>query len=250
MIDLTKAEQEFINYTSQYANVSEKIEYKIQHTKRVESLAKTIAEKLDLDEENIKLAMLIGLLHDIGRFEQIKRYDSYYDDKVDHADLGVEILFKDNIIRKFIEADQYDTIIYKAVKNHNKYQIENNLSKEEELHAKIIRDADKIDILNDVCNKTFSSIYNKEDISDQNFSDKTYENIMHKKLVDAKNMETDLDHWILKVGFIFDFNFKISLQMVKESGCIFKFIDRIQTNREDTNIKLQNVKKMITEYLA
>ena len=37
--------------------------------------------------------MLIGLLHDIGRFEQVKVYDTFSDiDSIDHADYGVEIL--------------------------------------------------------------------------------------------------------------------------------------------------------------
>lgn len=57
---------------------------------------------LGLDQDEIDLASLIGLLHDIGRFEQLKRYNCFIDSKtIDHALLGVQILFDDNLISKF-----------------------------------------------------------------------------------------------------------------------------------------------------
>ena len=45
-----------------------------------------------------------------------------------------------------IFTEQYDCIIYKAINNHNKFEIERGLSERELLHCKIIRDADKLDI--------------------------------------------------------------------------------------------------------
>ena len=45
-----------------------------------------------------------------------------------------------------VDQDKYDELIKIAVKNHNKYKIEDGLTQEQELFAKIIRDADKIDI--------------------------------------------------------------------------------------------------------
>ena len=47
------------------------------------------------------LAYLIALLHDIGRFEQIKRFNSFDDRNVDHATLGVQVLFDEGMIRQF-----------------------------------------------------------------------------------------------------------------------------------------------------
>ena len=55
------------------------------------------------------------------------------------------LLIKD--IRKYIENDKYDEIIRKAIKNHNKFEIEKRLTEKELIFAKIIRDADKIDII-------------------------------------------------------------------------------------------------------
>ena len=251
MIDIEFAEKEFANYASKYIDGNDKIIYKIQHTKRVQDFAKKISESLNLEEENIKLAILIALLHDIGRFEQIKRYNSFNDvTTVDHADLGVQILFTNNYIRKYIATDKYDSVIYKAIKNHNKFEIEENLNYTELLHSKIIRDADKIDILNEVCKRPFETVCNEADISNQNLSDKIYEDIMNKNVVNVKEAQTDLDRWILKIGFIFDINFKYSLNVIRENKTIFKFIDRIHTDRKDTNEKLQNIRKLIDSYFT
>ncbi len=76
-----------------------------------------IAEDLNLTSEEAVLAQLIALLHDIGRFEQLRIYNTFRDiDSIDHAELGIKILFKDGIIRNFIKETKYDDIIYKAIK--------------------------------------------------------------------------------------------------------------------------------------
>ena len=135
MIDLEKAEKIFDEYVSHYDDNDAKTVLKKHHTKRVQKEAKEIAEYLKLAEEDRQLAELIGLLHDIGRFEQLKRYHTFSDrNSVDHAELGLEILFQDGYIRKFIEDEQYDSIIYKAIHNHNKYKIEEGLTEKELLH--------------------------------------------------------------------------------------------------------------------
>ena len=123
------------------------IDLKIRHTYGVVELSEYIVKDLKLSDEDISLAMLIGLLHDIARFEQAKEYGDYRDYvTLDHADLGVKILFEDGLIRKFVNDNKYDSIIMKAIKNHNKLCIdETDMNDRELLHAKIIRDADKTD---------------------------------------------------------------------------------------------------------
>ena len=146
MIDFNQASVIFKKYLQDYDLEYGKIELKIRHTYGVVNASEYIAKELSLDDENIELAKLIALLHDIGRFEQIKKFDCFIDNKnIDHAILGNEILFKNNLIRTFIKDTQYDNIISKAILNHNKLSIEDGLTDKELLHAKIIRDADKTD---------------------------------------------------------------------------------------------------------
>ena len=122
-MNLINAEKEFEKYVEKYDSKNPKIDRKIKHSYRVIDVAEDIAKSLKLTEEDITLAKLIALLHDIGRFEQIRIYNTFSDkDSIDHADFGVKVLFEDNLIRNFIKEDRFDNIIYKSIKNHNKYK--------------------------------------------------------------------------------------------------------------------------------
>ena len=47
---------------------------------------------MECSREDVELAELIGLLHDIGR-EQIRRFHSFEPGTMDHAVFGAELLF-------------------------------------------------------------------------------------------------------------------------------------------------------------
>ena len=111
MIDMLMAKKAFADYVKSYDIQNDKIKLKVEHIERVSQIAKKLATKLELNKEDVALAELIGLLHDIGRFEQIKRYNTFNDKKsVNHGEFGVHILFnqKDGIIRNFVKDTQYD----------------------------------------------------------------------------------------------------------------------------------------------
>ena len=120
---------------------------KVIHTYKVVENSKTIATMMNLSEEDIALAELIGLLHDIGRFEQVKRYGTFNDPKsVDHAKLGSSILFSEGKIKEFIvDNSEYD-LIKSVIENHNEYRLPENISNRCKTFSNILRDADKIDI--------------------------------------------------------------------------------------------------------
>ena len=250
MINLSQAKEEFEKYVKPYGRDNVKICRKIEHSYRVIKVAEQIAKTLKLEEEDLELAKLIGLLHDIGRFEQIRIYDTFSDkDSIDHADLGVKILFEDGLIRKFIEDDKYDNIIYKAIKNHNKYAIEDGLDEKELLHAKIIRDADKTDIyevyIRDI-ESNENAIFNYDNISKEKISDKVLEVVKEHKLVDRYYTVNEADRYVAALAFIFDFNFKKGLELVKERQYITKLINRVRT--ENNEEEMEVIERNILEY--
>ena len=94
----------FAEYVRNYDPSDEKIKLKIDHTYRVAGLCQSIAKSLNLSEADVDSAWLLGMLHDIGRFEQIRRFGTFSDaDSVDHAEFGADLLFKEGLIRKFAE---------------------------------------------------------------------------------------------------------------------------------------------------
>lgn len=121
MIDIQKAKQELKKHVEEQKIENPRVANKLDHILRVSEISKKLATELNLTEEQIKLAQLIGLLHDIGRFEQYKIAD--ITKKFNHGEAGVELLKKDNYIRKYIEENKYDEIIYTAVYEHNRYEM-------------------------------------------------------------------------------------------------------------------------------
>ena len=86
MINIKKAQEEFINFLNSYDDKSKLgFELKQKHTYRVMKLSKVIAEKLNLSKEEVMLSKLIALLHDIGRFDEITFFNQFNIDKFDHA---------------------------------------------------------------------------------------------------------------------------------------------------------------------
>ena len=72
MIDFSKSLEVFKEYLKDYDIENGSIKLKLRHTYEVVRKSEYIASRLGLNKENTELAKLIALLHDIGRFEQIK----------------------------------------------------------------------------------------------------------------------------------------------------------------------------------
>ena len=80
----------FDKYVSNYDLSNELIKLKYDHSYRVMELSIKYAKELEFSESDIELCKIIGLLHDFGRFEQLKVYNTFDDNKsIDHADYSV-----------------------------------------------------------------------------------------------------------------------------------------------------------------
>lgn len=246
MIDLGNAKKEFKNYVNNYDLNNPNIKRKVDHSLRVMDCSKKIAENLNLNEEQTKLATLIGLLHDIARFEQWRRFETYNDKKsIDHGDLAVEILEENNFIRKFIEDDKYDKIIKVAIKNHNKYKIE-GLEGEEFLQAKIIKDADKIDIFYQLVTQYFKPV---DVVEKQEISEDFLEQFKQEKCILKKLNQTELEGLVLVASFIYDIYFDYSLKIIKDEKYIERMFAQFNFKNEDVIEKINFVVSQAQNYI-
>lgn len=155
-----KALEAFKEYSDLYDTSDFKIKLKIDHTYRVADIAARIAESVENADPDF--SWVLGLLHDIGRFEQLTQYGTFKDaDSVDHAELGADILFNDGLIENFPDIsiaeagadvsgrksiDGWKGIAETAIRLHNKLALPDGLDKTTELYCNILRDADKCDI--------------------------------------------------------------------------------------------------------
>lgn len=256
MINIEKARIELINHIDGLNLDNPRVEMKREHSIRVAENCKKIAIALNLTQEQIELAELIGLLHDIGRFEQYKIFDKNTESKVldvtnkfDHGKAGVEVLKKDNYIRKYVKEDKYDKIIYTAIYEHNQYELSKGLPEAEELFSRIIKDADKLDLMYEGVEVYWQTPEWIQKIEEGRLSEKMLENFYNYKLADNRNRKSEVDQILKIASFVYDINFKCSFDVIKKNDYISKMIDRFNYQILETKIELKKVKNIANKYL-
>lgn len=251
-IDMDAAYCAFRNYIAVYDPENPKIALKIAHIVRVARKSRLLAERMNLPREDVVLAELIGLLHDIGRFEQIRQYNTFKDsDSVNHGLFGCQILFGANgMIRCFSPTNKYDDIIYTAIINHNRAFIHDaeSMGERELLHAKMIRDTDKLDIFQVQLEEPNIALFEKEDISGDVLTPALYEDFCKEKLVDyALRSGSAPDSLVCTHGYVYDLNFDESCAMAVEDGYLAQMAD-ISFDDEWTTEKMHEARDKSMAY--
>lgn len=228
MIDLIKAKSVFNSYLKQFDLNNDKINLKLIHTYEVIKTTEYICDYENITGEEKDLACLIALLHDIGRFEQIKRYNSFDDRLIDHGMLGVKLLFEEGMIKDFIDDRNYDLIIKEAIENHSLYSIKDNISPDSIKQALLIRDSDKLDNFRVKNIETINTLFSisEEAFLNQSMSNNIIEDIKNHRLILKDNRHNEVDMWVSYMAFIFDLNYEASYRYLKETNYITRNMSR------------------------
>lgn len=211
-MDVTRLVDEFLDYVNMF-DMNDDIKLKKEHSIRVMKLNTKYAIKLGFDEHDIELAGVIGLLHDIGRFGQLSKYKSYDDYNIDHADLGVKILFENNLIKKFWDNEEDYEIIRFAIQNHNKFTISDCDDERMLKHAKLIRDIDKLDI---IYLFGFLGVKNLKPVKEE-INPKIIEMLNNNQMVFKTLVNSVNDNIILMYAYVFDVNYDVCLDEFKNN---------------------------------
>ena len=251
-IDRKRASDAFREYTSHYNVQDDKARLKIEHTWRVAQLCERIAQSLEMTEEEQDLAWLAGLLHDVGRFEQLKRYGTFIDaQSIDHAKYGAEILFSSGRIRDYISDSEEDELLCTAVAWHSAYRIPEGLDERTARYCNILRDADKIDILKVNVDFPLEEIYNvsTQELRSCQVSPEVMTAFYEEKAVLRSLKKTAADHLIGHVSLVYELVFPVSLRIVQEQGYLGKMLSFASDNPV-TREQFAAVRTHMEAYLA
>lgn len=205
-----------------------RVEIKRNHSERVAELSGIIAASLNLDRSEIALARAIGLLHDIGRFPQLLKYNTF-DDAVseDHSRMAIEELERVGLLQGL--TGETAATVRSAIFHHNKEEIPRDLTDSERLFSKIVRDADKLDILQTItdyyenpsqeANHTLS--WNVS--PGRGISEDVVFAVKNGKMVRKDFIKTREDLKVMQLSWVYDLNFMASFRILS-SG---QFVDRI-----------------------
>lgn len=238
----------FAEYTSHYDNANEKIHLKVEHTYKVAEICQRIAATERQTEADINLAWLLGMLHDVGRFEQLRRFGTFIDSvSVDHAEYGADLLFKEDKIRDYISDTGEDHLIETAIRVHNKYRLPSELSERETLFSNILRDADKIDILRVNVETPMEEIYDvtTKDLKNAEVSPVVMKAFEEHHAVKRDLMRTAVDHLVGHIALAYELVFPISLQIASEQG----FLEQMMNFQSENSKTQDNFRELKKEYM-
>lgn len=208
------------SYTSKDAEVEANLRYKKEHSLRVRDYMLMIGRDLQLENDQMLLAEVIGLFHDVGRFEQYAKYHTFKDHiSEDHAELGLSVLEREQILSGRTN-EQENKIIHKAIKNHNQRIIQENVTGITLMFCRLIRDADKLDILDQIINfyenpmKTpYLAVENNHE--DKRYSQEIIEGILSGRQISYTSVKNPVDIKLIRLSWLLDLTFPTSFETVK-----------------------------------
>lgn len=235
-IDRARAQKAFADYAAHYNAADAKVKLKIDHTYRVAALCARIAQSLALPPEDVDLAWLSGILHDVGRFEQLRRYNTFIDaQSVSHAAMSVAVLFDEGRIRDYLDDAGADALLRTAVEWHSAFRLPEALDDRTRLFCQILRDADKIDILRVNVETPMEEIYNVSTAALRRSPvtpavlDAFYAH--HCVLHSLKQYPAD--NAVGHASLVFELCYPESLRIVDEQGWLWRLLD-FKTDNPDT----------------
>ena len=234
--------EKFKEYVSDYDMSDENISRKYFHSLRVMDFAKQIANSEDLSEHDIKVATVIGILHDYARFEQWKLYGTYSDvDSIDHGDLGVSLLFDNGEIDNFYKDENDFNKIKLAIKYHNKISVPEDIVGDERVMCNIARDADKLDIFHLLIEN--KSLFMEDDTT---ISKDVRECFFENKMINYKDIKSKNEKIVLSLAMFYDINFKYSYKHIVDTKILDDLYEHVN-NKERFKEYFEHLKKVVSE---
>ncbi len=190
---------------------------KEEHTQNVTFISRELAKHLKLSVHDQIIAEMIGLFHDIGRFKQFTLYRTFNDAlSENHAILGLKVIAELDFFKELSEEDR--AVLNFAIANHNSKLITSTDNSRYLLFAKIIRDADKLDIY-----RVLEPFLQPSDGTGCN--SEFIQSFIHGVQCDYTQIKTYDDRKLVRLMWIYNIYFSWTLLKIVERGYIDKIID-------------------------
>jgi len=211
--------------------INANLKLKEEHSRRTCEEMLYLAGELDLADNQKRIAEVIALFHDIGRFEQFIRYRTYNDGRsMNHCLLGLEVLGETKVLEQLETRERQ--LIEKAIEYHGLKELPRNLDGELLLFSKLIRDADKLDVLYVVTEYYRQYRDNPQEFmlelefpDEQGYSPELVEKILRGRQIDYGELRTLNDAKLLQLGWVYDVNFTVVLKRIKQRRFLEMLID-------------------------
>ena len=220
------------------------------HTMRVCTHILMLARALDLSSDIKNISAALALLHDLGRFPQFRRYGTYSDPlSRNHAALGAGEIRRLRLLEGLPRRTRQ--LLYRAVVLHNREVLPAGLSASLDLQARLLRDADKLDIF-----KVITDVYTGPENGRPSFITHEYaeDGRLSSELTDAlcrlnrisfERVRSLNDLKLFQLSMVFDLNFPAAHAHVLDQGVVPAMIRSMPRAQS-----LDKVEKILIRYLA
>ncbi|MCE5287120.1 MAG: HD domain-containing protein [Pelosinus sp.] len=222
------------------------VEVKERHTYHVCDNIRSIGQSLKLGEAELKLAETVALFHDVGRFRQYQTYRTFNDKRsVNHAELSAKVLEELGVLKGLTDKEQQ--LIKKAVLYHNRRSIPDNEAAEVLLYAKLIRDADKLDIFAMIVgeDENCKMVKSPELEESTRYSAKIAADILEDRLAFYEDIQTSADQMLFRASWVYGLYFPYSSRYMLEKQYVQKMLCDLPQDA-----LVQQVTLHLEEYLA
>ena len=218
---------------------------KEEHSRRTCEEMEYLAKELGLTQNQKRTAEAIALFHDIGRFEQFVKYRTYNDVRsVNHCLLGLEVLRQSNVFEVLQRPER--ELIERAIEYHGARELSKDLQGEWLLFARMIRDADKIDILYVVTEYYGQHKDNPErsaldlDLPDDpEYSIDVVEGVLRGRRIDRNELRTLNDMKLCQLAWVYDVNFAATLKRITQRRLLEKLVELLPKTPEIESVKAE-----------
>ena len=221
-----------ISFSGDDAEAQKNYALKELHTRKVRENMKALALSLGLADGRLATAEAIGLLHDVGRFEQFRRFRTFLDrESVNHAALGVEVIREHQLLAGLAEVDAA-TIIH-AVRLHNVFAVPPGLTDDQRLFLNLIRDADKLDIWRVFVEYFALPEDERPSAAGLGFHDEprcspmVLASLVSEEMVNLTMVNTLNDFKLLQLSWVFDLNFPHSSVLAVAQGNLARLAETL-----------------------
>ncbi|MBN1197411.1 MAG: HD domain-containing protein [Candidatus Aminicenantes bacterium] len=217
--------------------VDANIDIKAEHTHRVCRHALDISDHLNLSGKERKEAFLAALFHDIGRFPQIYRHGTFNDrSSVNHATLGVVEIKANDLLSGLSDKERHR--ILTAVMFHNRHTLPPRLQPDASRLCRILRDADKMDILDVLINYYTSEKNGTNPALDLELpegtalSEAALADIDAGRSVAIENVQSIQDFRLLQAAWVFDIHSAWAMERLRGMGQIDWLLQQLPSGKD------------------
>jgi hypothetical protein len=230
--------------------INANLKLKEEHSRRVCKEMSYLAQELDLAGNQRRIADVIAIFHDVGRFEQFVKYRTYNDSRsVNHCLLGVGVLRREKVLEQVDRKSR--ELIEKAIEYHGLIELPADLEGECLLFSKLIRDADKLDVFYVVTEYYKQYRDNPEEFmlelefpDEPGYSAEIVEGILCGRLIDYGKLRTINDMKLCQLGWVYDVNFTATLKRIKQRRFLEKIFDFLPETED-----IDKVREKIFKYV-